>query len=976
MASRPTMTITTQRTAQRPGAPSTVSTSSSTSSNATIRPHVTTPRATSPASRMFVTTGSNQRTKVPGSRQPPSKTILIRHPHWAESSTVQQNTPLLDVKDVLKGLSWRLEQFLDMGASFPLIEPEMVVAARQDMSICGTALDLLASAVLADGDPPICELPLVKMDANGKPYAENTVPVTSSNSPDALKPFFAAWQNVAQRVQQLDPPRQSTIARIICDLDLTESVMHPLVNQLATDLRKLAKEINQSRSFLDQLDEAMMNALKESARVSMMPIRKGTMNIMQLPTVGEGSEPTSSQNSSRSSSRSSRRGSRSHSRSSSRRGDKGYSDMNGERGQSLKPKSSTQSLRLGADNMPLLDGEYGDNDGTATGSEMNPHHHPALTASSPRPLRAQPGSYPERPSSRNQSTDIYSGVAPITIPAFTPGQADLSNLLASTHLEDMHKASRGTTLPGPPPNNPIGVVHLQPMPSDTPPVRQRGPRPLPPRPSPSPQPPQQPLVNMFEVPSMSAVPDQNAPAPAPFTIPPPPPTLVNMAPVSSQVFFVPSISEVSSSSAYDLQKVRDQYAMGSNSSLAHSDHESVRSRRVGRIMYPSAEPSQGPLRSDGFVNNGSSNPLIPNWGSDPNYPTWYPGPTGNPVPQVVSSEPEPKKEGFFDSVKTFLRGNQEKSSQSSDRNSSDSRLHPSSVAITPQDASAYYRGRSNSPLPHMPPANMVHSYGPIPPHPHPLSNGHSPSPRPASPQISPGYANAFQANPVAASSYHGAGPSGSRRSEYAPTLLDNAPKAEANRPREDVKNPDVDAIVETVYAAIAECLGSSVLRPVLAKDEKRAYYSAMGLAILNVSPTLQQGSGDTPNLIRVMSRNVRLTDLPGAYRTCATELASIGREVRKLREEDDERAIAYVARGKSLPEPRISRVQKLLERGVGWVGADGRVRGTSNRSGGTGRSLEFSNKITTLALDMMKLPAFQEEKLRKLVGPAGASAAY
>ena len=258
-------------------------------------------------------------------------------------------------------------------------------------------------------------------------------------------------------------------------------------------------------------------------------------------------------------------------------------------------------------------------------------------------------------------------------------------------------------------------------------------------------------------------------------------------------------------------------------------------------------------------------------------------------------------------------------------------------------------------------------YGPSPPHP-PLSNGHSQSsPRSTSPQISPGYANAFQANPVAAKSYYGAGPSGSRHSHHAPVPLTIDQKLEPPRPRGEAKNPDVDAITEMMYAAISECLGSAVLRPVVTKDVKRAYYSAMGLAILNVSPTLQQGSGDTPNLIQVTSRNVRLTDLPGAYRTCATELASIGREVRKLREEDDERAIAYVARGKALPEPRIGRVQKLLERGVGWVGTDGRVRGTSNRSGGTGRSLEFSSKITALALEMMKLPAFQDEHLRKLV---------
>jgi hypothetical protein len=152
------------------------------------------------------------------------------------------------------------------------------------------------------------------------------------------------------------------------------------------------------------------------------------------------------------------------------------------------------------------------------------------------------------------------------------------------------------------------------------------------------------------------------------------------------------------------------------------------------------------------------------------------------------------------------------------------------------------------------------------------------------------------------------------------------------------------------------------------KDVQRAFFSAVSLANLNVSMNLQPGNGDTPNLVSMMGREIRLTDLPGAYRTCITELAAIGREARKLSEEDDERAIAYVARGKALPEPRIGRVRKLLERGVGFVGSDGRVRGAKETSGnGTGRSREFSNKISALSIEMMKLPAFQEEELRKLV---------
>jgi len=179
--------------------------------------------------------------------------------------------------------------------------------------------------------------------------------------------------------------------------------------------------------------------------------------------------------------------------------------------------------------------------------------------------------------------------------------------------------------------------------------------------------------------------------------------------------------------------------------------------------------------------------------------------------------------------------------------------------------------------------------------------------------------------------------------------------------------PEVEVIRQTMYSAIADALATPGLRQVMQKDVQRAFFSAVSLANLNVSMSLQSGN-DSPNLISMVGREIRLTDLPGAYRTCITELAAIGREARKLSEEDDERAIAYVARGKALPEPRIGRVRKLLERGVGFVGADGRVRGAKEASGGgTGRSREFSNKISALSIEMMKLPAFQEEMLRRLV---------
>ncbi len=241
--------------------------------------------------------------------------------------------------------------------------------------------------------------------------------------------------------------------------------------------------------------------------------------------------------------------------------------------------------------------------------------------------------------------------------------------------------------------------------------------------------------------------------------------------------------------------------------------------------------------------------------------------------------------------------------------------------------------------------------------------------------LSPGFAETYQINPVAASTYYGAGSSGSRPSGPANNMYQQQqypiektlPIPPPPSSAEVNVSPDMVAIRETMYGAIADALATAGLRQVMSKDVQRAYFSAVSLANLNVSMTLQPATSDSPNLVVMMSREIRLTDLPGAYRTCITELAAIGREATKLSEEDDERAIAYVARGKALPEPRIGRVRKLLERGVGFVGADGRVRGAKESSGnGTGRSREFSNKISALTLEMMKLPAFKEDMLRNI----------
>lgn len=62
-----------------------------------------------------------------------------RHPHWDAPAMMAQDIALLDEKTILDGLTWRLEQFLDIRPPYGLITPEIVDAARQDMNVCGNA---------------------------------------------------------------------------------------------------------------------------------------------------------------------------------------------------------------------------------------------------------------------------------------------------------------------------------------------------------------------------------------------------------------------------------------------------------------------------------------------------------------------------------------------------------------------------------------------------------------------------------------------------------------------------------------------------------------------------------------------------------------------------------------------------------------------------------------------------------------------
>ncbi|PVF95856.1 hypothetical protein CPB86DRAFT_559037 [Serendipita vermifera] len=1076
----------------RAAPPSAISTSSSTSSNATVRPQATTPRATSPTSGQIplpaVQHNYINRPTSLSNGDPTQQTFkaapLGRHPHWGDPAMLAQDIARLDEKTVLDGLKLRTQQTLDVHPPYGLIIPDMVNVARQDMHICAPALDMLLSATLADGDPPVCEIPFIQADASGAQYADYTVPITAKNSPELLKSLFTTWTNVAQQIQALEPQFHSEIARIICELDPSQNILVPQVMRLAADCKNMATEISLRRTFLDRFNEALLKALKESEGSTI--IGPPGSYRRALPDIGEAEEPPSSSSSSRSSSRASRR-----SRSRAHAATKAHSQAPWESsrhpnrphpsGGLLSRSSSSSSLRLDKHGVPLEEAEYSDAhlvepglfSKTAISGAMPRREDDHISANGAHPNSAHSVSL-------RKQMDQYSSISPLTIPAYTTNELP-SHVNASEKpimpAEEPNLAtdfpSNTDMLPNPRLDLPSSTaaasffgarVLAKPVSTSLPNIvvpevassamKNRGPRPLPQRPTRSPVPEQLPIQPPATVASTSAAPPQ--PIYTPFIVPDQgssyprePHHVASTADVQPFATFVvpselPDLAEVpsASDSDVDLQAARDRYITESASSLPYYHH-----RRHGSSSREDVSQSMEHVRhqfQNMSISSTSHHPQvyhsIPEHGHEPNLPhvpsssarrpgagesNWISPSSWNDPPQGSTEPPVPPKDtSLFSNVKSWISRNHEVNSSKSRSqkppsppnkeaaysqeiridSSTNPATHGSTPFTPPDSALAYYYGftvPSAAPVPQpngipssVPSGNLQDdsAYGGVSyvqsvPSQATMANSSHPGYDPRGvidPRLSPGFAEAFQANPIEASRYYGASSSGragtadrtyhvDRRSEDRPSFSSNnsintaAAAAMTNTSSTTTSNGDVDTVRETMYAAIADSLVTQNLRQVMLKDPHRAYFSAVSLAILNVSVTLQPQSTDSPNLVTMMGRTIRISDLPGAYKTCVAELATIGREARKLHEEDDERAIAYVARGKPLPEPRIGRVRKLLERGVGYVGADGRVRGTSSSGGGTGRSREFSNKINALSVELMKLAAFQEDMLRILV---------
>lgn len=164
--------------------------------------------------------------------------------------------------------------------------------------------------------------------------------------------------------------------------------------------------------------------------------------------------------------------------------------------------------------------------------------------------------------------------------------------------------------------------------------------------------------------------------------------------------------------------------------------------------------------------------------------------------------------------------------------------------------------------------------------------------------------------------------------------------------------PAITVIRETLFASVGDVIAQTpMLSQALKTDPARAYFASVALAILQVSLTSLTSAGSIKG---VLGREVTLDSCPVQLRPLMEELASVGRDAQLFAEEDDEDAMRLAAEGSDIPEPRMDRVRKILEGGVGH-----NARQAEGRVSVEGRALHLATRINMLALKLTDLAAFR-----------------
>ncbi|KAJ7259480.1 hypothetical protein B0H12DRAFT_413742 [Mycena haematopus] len=134
-----------------------------------------------------------------------------------------------------------------------LLDADVLSSAEGDLMITGPALCLYFAALRCTTNPPSVPLP--------RHNKTTQMELSYDNCPRAFVPFLRVWSNTVPHIQALAPEYQHDLARMICNLEPLTTPVVAALNGIAADLRAVAIEISQRRSFQDRYQSDLQAAL-------------------------------------------------------------------------------------------------------------------------------------------------------------------------------------------------------------------------------------------------------------------------------------------------------------------------------------------------------------------------------------------------------------------------------------------------------------------------------------------------------------------------------------------------------------------------------------------------------------------------------------------------------------------------------------------------------------------------------------------
>ncbi|KAF8873596.1 hypothetical protein CPB84DRAFT_1753215 [Gymnopilus junonius] len=151
-----------------------------------------------------------------------------------------------------------LKSSLTQAKAERLLDADVLASAEGDLMITGPALCLYFAALRCTTNPPSVPLPRLSKSSS------QPMELSYENCPAPFISFLRVWANTVPSIQNLIPESQHDLARVICGLPPLLPETHQsrqVVSGIAADLRAVAIEISQRRSFQDRYASDLQAAL-------------------------------------------------------------------------------------------------------------------------------------------------------------------------------------------------------------------------------------------------------------------------------------------------------------------------------------------------------------------------------------------------------------------------------------------------------------------------------------------------------------------------------------------------------------------------------------------------------------------------------------------------------------------------------------------------------------------------------------------